>query len=62
MKNLVFVEPLRRKTPTTNISYYKLKTNQEIDFIMNQMSKIKQIIEVIYNMGKNAHKNIESHG
>jgi len=52
MENLVFIELLRRKTPTTNISYYKLKTNQEIDFIISEMNRIKQVIEVTYNLEK----------
>ena len=52
MENLVFIELMRRKTPTTSISYYKLKTNQEIDFIISEMNKIKQLIEVTYNLEK----------
>ena len=52
MENLVFIELLRRKTPTTSISYYKLKTNREIDFIISEINKIKQLIEVTYNLEK----------
>ena len=52
MENLVFIELLRKKTPTTNIAYYKLKTNRKIDFIISEINKIKQLIEVTYNLEK----------
>ncbi|MFW5846901.1 MAG: ATP-binding protein [Nanoarchaeota archaeon] len=47
MENLVFVELKRRNK---EISYYKNSFNKEVDFVVKKGKKIKQLIQVCYNL------------
>jgi len=51
MENTVTIELLRRKSyynPNLEIYYFKTKTNKEIDFLIKEGNKIKQLIQVTY--------------
>ena len=47
MENLVFVELLRRNL---DISYYKSVTKEEVDFVIKESKKVKQLIQVCYDI------------
>ncbi len=47
MENLVFIELYRRNL---DISYYKSITNEEVDFVIKDNKKIRQLIQVCYNI------------
>lgn len=47
MENLVFVELLRRKK---DISYFQTALGEEVDFIVKEGKKIKQLIQVCYDL------------
>jgi len=49
MENLVFVELTKRGLkPNENIFYYKTKNQKEIDFVIKEGLKIKELIQVVY--------------
>ncbi|MGC8516196.1 MAG: ATP-binding protein [Thermoplasmata archaeon] len=48
LENAVFLELLRRKGPTQNINYLKLKSGKEVDFIFG--GKKKEIMQVSYEL------------
>lgn len=47
MENLVFIELLRRGCDT---SYYQAPTGEEIDFVVKKGKKVKELIQVSYNL------------
>jgi uncharacterized protein len=47
MENLVFIQLLRNNL---DISYYRSPTNEEVDFIIKDNKKIRQLIQVCYNL------------
>ena len=47
MENLVFLELKRRDK---NIYYYQTKNNLEIDFLIKEKQKVKEIIQVAWNL------------
>lgn len=50
MENCVFLQLLRLKNerPLTDINYYKDYTGKEVDFVVKEGSKIKQLVQVTY--------------
>lgn len=51
MENLVFVENLRRGNKLNeNIFYYKTKNGREVDFILKDGIRIKELIQVCYDI------------
>ena len=50
MENVVAVELMRRKTasPVREVYYWKDKQQREVDFVLKDGSKIKQLIQVTY--------------
>ena len=48
LENAVFLELLRRRSPADNISYLKLSSNREVDFIYG--GKTKELIQVSYDV------------
>lgn len=52
MENLVLVELLRRgQKLNENVFYYKTKNRKEIDFVLKEGTKIKNLIQVCYGIG-----------
>ena len=49
MENVVFLELKRRKNILTEIFYWK-NLNHEVDFVVKQGPKIKQLIQVCHNI------------
>ncbi len=47
MENLVFVELLRRKN---DISYFQTSSGEEVDFVIKEGKKVKQLIQVCYDL------------
>ncbi len=57
MENIVFLELLRRNNcKVTEINYYATKKNKEIDFVVKEGNKVKQLIEVTYENNRLADK------
>ncbi|MEA1957152.1 MAG: DUF4143 domain-containing protein [Euryarchaeota archaeon] len=54
MENVVAVELMRRKTvsPVREVYYWKDKQQREVDFVLKDGSKIKQLIQVTYASSK----------
>jgi len=54
MENVVAVELMRRKTvsPVREVYYWKDKQQREVDFVVKDGSKIKQLIQVTYASSK----------
>jgi predicted AAA+ superfamily ATPase len=50
MENAVFLELERRKKAVTNIFYWKNFTGNEVDFVVKQGLRIKQLIQVCYSV------------
>jgi len=53
MENMVAIELLRRKScfaPSTEIYYYKSSEGKEVDFVFKDGLKIKQLIQVCYDI------------
>ncbi len=50
MENVVFLELLRRRKPLTEIFYYKNQQGEEVDFVIKEGGKIKQLIQVCYDI------------
>ncbi|MBU4255816.1 MAG: ATP-binding protein [Candidatus Thermoplasmatota archaeon] len=50
MENAVFLELERRKKAMTNIFYWKNSTGNEVDFVVKQGLRIKQLIQVCYSV------------
>jgi len=51
IENLVFLELIRRKSyllENYEVFYFKTKTNKEIDFLIKEGNRIKQLIQVTY--------------
>lgn len=48
MENMVFVELLRRGL---NVSYWKNSYNEEVDFVISEGKKVKQLIQVCFDLG-----------
>lgn len=48
LENLVFIELKRRGK---EIFYYKTKTNQEVDFLLREKGRAKELIQVSQNLG-----------
>jgi predicted AAA+ superfamily ATPase len=46
MENVVFLELLRKKAPTTELFYWKNVQQEEVDFLIKEGNKIKQLIQV----------------
>lgn len=46
MENIVFLELLRRKTPLTSLSYWKNEQQEEVDFIIEEKGKAKELLQV----------------
>jgi len=49
MENTVFLELERRKNPLQEIFYYR-NQQQEVDFVLKEGKKVKQIIQVCYDI------------
>ena len=50
MENLVFVELLKQGLkPNENIFYYQTRNQKEVDFLIKEGIKIKNLIQVVYN-------------
>ncbi len=47
MENLVFVELMRRGK---NVYYYKSPDNKEVDFVISEKNKVRQLMQVAYSM------------
>ena len=55
MENLVAIELLRRKSywhPDLEVYYWKDHQQREVDFVLKEGLKIKQLIQVTYSSGK----------
>jgi predicted AAA+ superfamily ATPase len=54
MENVVFIEELRRinDNPLLEIFYWKDRQQNEVDFVLKEGLKIKQLIQVTYANGK----------
>ncbi len=50
IENVVFLELLRRRKPLTEIFYYKNQQGEEVDFVIKEGGKIKQLIQVCYDI------------
>ena len=51
MENLVFIEILRRGHKLNrDVFYYKTKNGREVDFLLKEGAKIRQLIQVCYNL------------
>lgn len=50
MENIVFLELERRKQSLTNIFYWKNIQHEEVDFVVKEGHKIKQLIQVCYDI------------
>ncbi|RLG60590.1 ATP-binding protein, partial [Candidatus Geothermarchaeota archaeon] len=50
IENLVFIELLRRSSPFTDISYYRTKGREEVDFLVRERGYVKDLIEVTYEV------------
>jgi len=50
IENVVFLELMRRKKILTDISYWKNKEQQEVDFVVKTSQKIDQLIQVGYDI------------
>jgi uncharacterized protein len=51
LENLIFVEMLRRDyKPELELFYYRTRNNREIDFVIRRGHRIKQLIQVCYDM------------
>jgi len=50
MENMVFLELERRKQPLTRIFYFKNQLKEEVDFVVRDGTKVKQLIQVCYNI------------
>ena len=51
LENQVFVELLRRGyIPGKTLLYYRTRNDKEIDFVTRKGSKVKQLIQVCYDM------------
>ena len=55
MENTVFLELLRKtnKNPLLNFYYWKDSQGREVDFVIKQGSRVKQLIQVTYASSKN---------
>jgi predicted AAA+ superfamily ATPase len=53
-ENLVFIELLRKKAlnPLLEIYYWKNPEQQEVDFVLKEGTKIKQLIQVCYDLSE----------
>jgi len=50
-ENMIFIELLRRKyRKNIDLFYYKTKNNKEIDFILKENFKVKELIQVCYDL------------
>ncbi|MFH1438999.1 MAG: ATP-binding protein [Candidatus Woesearchaeota archaeon] len=54
MENMVFLEILRKKhkRPLLNLNYWKSKDGKEIDFVVSEAKKIKELIQVCYDISE----------
>lgn len=50
MENIVFLELQRRKSPLTSIFYWKNVQKEEVDFVIKEGQKLKQLIQVCYDI------------
>ncbi len=46
MENVVFLELLRRKKPTSEFFYWKNTLQEEVDFVIKEGSQIKELVQV----------------
>lgn len=50
-ENLVFTELIKKGfEPDSYLFYYKTKNNREVDFVLKDFSKVKQLIQVCYDL------------
>lgn len=50
LENIVFLHLLSKKEIFDNIHYWKNEQQEEVDFIISQGNKVKQLIQVCYNL------------
>ena len=50
MENVVFLELERGKQPHTEISYWKNQQQEEVDFVIKERGKVKQLIQVCHTL------------
>jgi predicted AAA+ superfamily ATPase len=50
MENVVFLELMRRNGIFNEVSYWKDSMQNEVDFVVKEKTKIKQLIQVCYNI------------
>jgi len=50
-ENAVFIELKRREKPLTDIYYWKDRSGKEVDFVVMEDAKVKQLIQVCYDIG-----------
>lgn len=55
LENLVFLELWKKKKPLAEVSYYKDSQGYEADFVIQEGTKVKQIIQACYDI-----KNLET--
>lgn len=46
MENVIFLELQRRKTPTSELFYWKNVQQEEVDFVIKEGGKVKELIQV----------------
>ena len=49
-ENAVFLQLRRKLNPLEQISYYRSPGGQEVDFVIRQGSKVKKLIQVVYDL------------
>lgn len=58
-ENAVFLQLRRKLSPLEQISYYRSPNNYEVDFVIRQGTKVKKLIQVVYDLEDNETKKRE---
>jgi len=59
MENIVYLELVRRKTPFQELFYWKNVQQEEVDFVVKENNKIRELIQVCKDLSNNETKQRE---
>ncbi len=59
MENMIFLQLERKRKPLTAISYWKNTQDEEVDFVIKNGARVRQLIQVCYNISDSETKKRE---